>query len=139
MFEPLRNFENGDIIIPYSIITDKKYKNKIMFAGSEYSLNVWNIGGENNVSPLRFNPQRGALSASQLFLLETSHMDLCLFTKIGEVVDLGFSSHPRFGCKTYFYIYNSEIYKLFSIAGKHFIYRIDSKFPFIHIHKRNGI
>lgn len=157
MLEPLSNFKDGDIVVPIDFIVDTdKYKDKLIYAGSHFSLIVAKMINHKGKSVNRLRPfyasPGDSISASCLFLIDHPKINnpdwesgdeydhYTLFSKIGETIEIEFNNTRHFGYRSDFYIYNGKKYKAIGLPnGKIALYRIDGDFPFIHIVLDHGI
>lgn len=156
MLEPLFNFKDGDIVVPADfIVNTNKCKDKLIYAGSHFSLEVREVIDHEGKSVNRLRPfytaPSNSISASCLFLIDHPKINnpdwkglgkddnsTCLFSKIGDKIEIESNGTRHFGYKSDFYIYNGKKYKAMRLPnGKTICYRIDGDFPFIHIHVVN--
>lgn len=128
--------EIGDIVFPYCFIADGAVKDKILYAGCPYCFEVRDKNGR--LVPFSYNLK--VFGDSSLadkigrFIWESAIREN-VYVKIGRV-RIGKTDNGHGSVYTsYFQLLNGEKYKVFRFLGKPYIYRIDSHFPFIHIHK----
>lgn len=130
----IQELQDSDIVIPYSIVVDGKYKDKVMCAFSEFSIEARKMGGDQvDLIPLRRFIDGD--SPADRFLQGSS---ICneSYVRIGKAK---LEKDKEWGTilvyESYFWLLGGEKYKVFNFIGRFYIYRVDSCFPFIHIRK----
>lgn len=128
--------EIGDIVFPYCFIADGVVKDKILYAGCPYCFEVRDKNG--GLVPFSYNLKvfGDSLLAGKIgrFIWESAIREN-LYIKIGRVRmgEMDGNYVPIY--ESYFQLLNGEKYKVFNFMGKPYIYRVDSRFPFVHIRK----
>ena len=92
-YKCLEEFKDGDVIVPFDFIYDRKYEDKVFFAGCDMSFVVINYGERNILNPMSFEMMDIASK------INTEISNIKMFIKIGKL-----HSAP-IRIQSYFHIY----------------------------------